>query len=455
MESLSTPLAKKHLFTNKELAALLVPLILESALNMLIGMCDTIMVSKCGEAAVSGVSLVDTISNLFLNLFAAAATGGAVVCSQYLGHKDEEKARNTAKNLVILSVIAGAIVAAIIIPLKANIISLVFGRIEDDVERYAGDYFLWVAISYPFLSIYQGVAAICRSESKTNRTFIVAILMNAINIVGNAILIFIFDLGPSGAGISTLLSRIVGAGVLFVPLLKKDELLSLSGIFRTRLDMSLTKRIMRIALPSGIEGSLFHVGKISVTSLVSSLGTSAVAVNAVIANYNSYSNIPGVAINLAIITVIGQCRGDDNFDDIKYFTRKLIALIYALTFMVNLPLYIWTPQVVAIYGLEPSSIATAVPIARGCLLACFLIWPLSFATPNVLKAVGDAKYVMIVSFASMWIMRVLGAYILILVFGFGVDGVWYAMYMDWILRSILYCTRYINGKWKGKKVIDD
>lgn len=455
MESLSTPLKKNHLFSNKELAALLVPLILESALNMLIGMCDTIMVSKCGEAAVSGVSLVDSISNLFLNLFSAAATGGAVVCSQYLGHKDERNARETARNLVILSVIAGIIVALVIVPLKMNIIDLFFGHIESDVRGYAGDYFLWVAISYPFLAIYQGVAAICRSESKTERTFVVAFLMNAINIVGNAILIFIVNLGPTGAGISTLLSRIVGAGVLFALLLRKDELLSISGITKTRLSKALTKRIMRIALPSGIEGSLFHFGKISVTSLVASLGTSAVAINAVIGNYNSYSNIPGVAINLAIITVIGQCRGNNDFDDIRYFTHKLIGLTYALTLLVNLPLYIWTPKVVAIYGLEPTSIITAVPIARRCLLACFLIWPLSFSTPSVLKAVGDAKYVMFVSFASMWLMRVLGAYIFILVFDIGVEGVWFAMYLDWIVRSILYCTRYKNGKWKSKKVIDD
>ncbi len=455
MQFSSRTIKAKHIFSNKELVALLVPLVLESALNMLIGMCDTIMVSKCGEAAVSGVSLIDSISNLFLTLFSAAATGGAVVASQYIGHKEDEKAKQSAKNLIILSILAGLFFTLLLIPFRANVVDLFFGQIEDDVRGYANDYFLFVAISYPFLAIYQATAAICRSESKTRRTFFVALAMNAINIFGNAILIFVLNLGPTGAGIATLLSRVVGAFVLFVMLLRKDELLSISGILHTRLDKKLTKRIMRIALPSGIEGSLFHVGKLLVTSLVAILGTSAVAINAVINNYNSYSNIPGNAINLAIITVIGQCKGNDNFEDIKYYTRKLLAITYISTLLVNAPLYIWTPQVVAIYGLESTSILQAVPIGRRCLIACFLIWPLSFSLPNVLKACGDAKYVMIVSFASMWLMRVLMAFVFIKLLNIGVEGVWFAMYLDWIARAIMFCSRYKRGNWKRIRLIDD
>ncbi len=257
---IQSSLTKQHLFSNKELFSLLVPLVLESALNMLIGMCDTIMVSQCGEAAVSGVSLVDSVSNLFLTLFSAAATGGAVVCSQYLGHNEEANAKETARNLVILSTIAGLAIAVIILPLKMQIIDLFFGHIEADVRGYADDYFLFITLSYPFLAIYQGLAAICRSESRTRRTFFVALAMNGINISGNAILIFIVGLGPMGAAIATLVSRIVGAGILFVLLLRKKELLSISGITHTKLNRNLTRRIMKIALPSGVEGSLFHVG---------------------------------------------------------------------------------------------------------------------------------------------------------------------------------------------------
>lgn len=442
------------MFSNKELVALLVPLILESALNMLIGMCDTIMVSRCGEAAVSGVSLVDTVSNLFLTLFSAAATGGAVVCSQYLGHKEEENARETARNIILLSVIAGVFVALVILPFRMQVIDIFFGHIATDVRTYAGDYFFFVTLSYPFLAIYQAEAAICRSESKTKRTFLVAVVMNIVNIAGNAILIFIFNLGPTGAAISTFASRVIGAGILFFSLLDKKELLSISGITRTKINRKLTKRILKIALPSGIEGSLFHVGKILVTSLVSSLGTSAVAINAVINNYNSYSNIPGNAINLAIITVIGRCRGNDNFDDIKYYTRKLLAIIYAATLAVSIPLYIWSPEVVSFYGLEQSSIVQAVPIARRCLVVCFLIWPLSFSVPSVLKAVGDAKFIMYVSFSSMWIMRVFGAFVFIKLLNVGVEGVWFAMYLDWVVRSILFIYRYKSEKWKKISVID-
>lgn len=442
------------MFSNKDLVALLVPLILESALNMLIGMLDTIMVSRCGEAAVSGVSLVDSVSNLFLTLFSAAATGGAVVCSQYLGHKEEENAKQCARNLILLSIISGMLVVLAILPFRMNVIDLFFGNVASDVRSYAGDYFLYITLSYPFLAIYQAEAAICRSESKTKRTFLIALVMNIINIVGNAILIFAFNLGPKGAAISTLISRIIGAGILFAMLLDRNELLSINGILHTKLDKKLTKRILKIALPSGIEGSLFHVGKILVTSLVASIGTSAVAINAVINNYNSYSNIPGNAINLAIITVIGQCRGNDNFADISYYTKKLIAIIYASTLVVSIPLYIWSPEVIAFYGLEPNSIVQAVPIARRCLLVCLLIWPLSFSMPSVLKAVGDAKFVMYVSFISMWITRVFGAFVFIKILNVGVEGLWFAMYIDWIVRSIFFIYRYKSNKWKQINVID-
>lgn len=455
METLEIKKKQNHLFSNKALVALLVPLVLESALNMLIGMCDTIMVSRCGEAAVSGVSLVDSISNLFLNLFGAAATGGAVVCSQYLGHKEKKNAQDTAKNLVFLSTIAGVFVAVVLLPFRMQVIDFCFGKIADDVRVYAGEYFFYVAISYPFLALYQAFAALCRSEAKTKRTFYVAVVMNAINIGGNAIFIFALNLGPKGASIATLISRIVGAIALYIMLRRKDEDLSIDGILHTRLDKRLMKRILKIALPSGIEGSLFHFGKILVTSFVSALGTSAVAINAVINNFNAYSNIPGNAINLAIITVIGHCRGNDNFEDIKYYTKKLLAIVYVATLVVNTPLFIWTHKVVAIYGLEESSIAAAIPIARRCLLACSLIWPLSFSVPNVLKAVGDAKYIMVVSFTSMWLTRVFGAFVFINILNVGVEGVWFAMYIDWVVRSVLFCSRYKSGKWKKINVIDD
>ena len=240
---------------------------------------------------------------------------------------------------------------------------------------------------------------------------------------------------------------------MFILLHKGTDKLSLKGILSGPFSPDLIKRILRIGIPAGIEGATFNLGKIFVQSLTASLGTSALAINAVTGNFNSYSNIPGNGINLAMITVIGQCRGRRNFDDISYYTKLLIALVYISVFITVLPMFILAPQVISIYGLEKDSIQQAIPMARLCLFMCFAVWPLGFTLPNMLKAVGDVRFIMLASFSSMWLFRVLGAYILVRGLGFGVEGIWYAMYMDWIVRGMLYFWRVASGRWKTKEVI--
>ena len=444
---------EKHMYLRRDLAALIIPLIIDSFLSILIGMADTIMVSTNGEAAVSGVSLVDTISNLLVQLFAAFATGGAVVVAQYLGSGDKEKAKDSAKNLIYISAIISVIMTIVVMPVRGIIIDTCFGDIGEDVRAYTDDYFVPILLSYPFLAIYSALTALSRAENRSVRTMLVSVMMNAINIGGNAILIFIYGLGPRGAGIASLASRGMGCIVMFILLHKGTDKLSLKGILSGPFSPDLIKRILRIGIPAGIEGATFNLGKIFVQSLTASLGTSALAINAVTGNFNSYSNIPGNGINLAMITVIGQCRGRRNFDDISYYTKLLIALVYISVFITVLPMFILAPQVISIYGLEKDSIQQAIPMARLCLFMCFAVWPLGFTLPNMLKAVGDVRFIMLASFSSMWLFRVLGAYILVRGLGFGVEGIWYAMYMDWIVRGMLYFWRVASGRWKTKEVI--
>lgn len=441
------------MYSRRSLAALIIPLIIDSFLSILIGMADTIMVSTNGEAAVSGVSLVDTISNLLVQLFAAFATGGAVVVAQYLGSGDKEKAKDSAKNLIYISAIISVIMTIVVMPIRGIIIDTCFGDIGEDVRAYTDDYFVPILLSYPFLAIYSALTALSRAENRSVRTMLVSVMMNAINIGGNAILIFIYGLGPRGAGIASLASRVMGCIVMFILLHKGTDKLSLKGILSGPFSPDLIRRILRIGIPAGIEGATFNLGKIFVQSLTASLGTSALAINAVTGNFNSYSNIPGNGINLAMITVIGQCRGRRNFDDISYYTKLLIALVYISVFITVLPMFILAPQVISIYGLEKDSIQQAIPMARLCLFMCFAVWPLGFTLPNMLKAVGDVRFIMLASFSSMWLFRVLGAYILVRGLGFGVEGIWYAMYMDWIVRGMLYLWRVASGRWKTKEVI--
>ena len=443
----------KHQYSGRELYSLIIPLIADSFLSILIGMADTVMVSSCGEAAVSGVSLVDTISNLLINLFSAFATGGAVVVSQYLGRDDKANARAGAKNLLYISAFVSLMMTAIVLPIRGHIIDLCFGTIEESVRTYTDQYFVPILLSYPFLALYSALTALSRAENRSFRTMGVSALMNVMNIGGNALMIYVVGLGPRGAGISSLLSRIAGFAVMAALLHRKSDILSIDGILKGPVDLSIIRKILSIGIPAGLEGTTFHIGKIMVQSLTASLGTSAIAINAVAGNFNAYSNIPGNGINLALITVIGQCRGKNNFKDISYYTRYLLLLVYISTLAINIPFYILTPNVISFYGLEAASLSAAVPICRLCLVTCTLVWPLAFTLPNMLKAVGDVRFILFASFSSMWIFRVGGAYLMVRAFGMGIEAIWYAMYLDWIARGTLFSLRIASGRWKTKEVI--
>ena len=400
-------MAGKHQFTSRELAALIIPLIADSFLSILIGMADTIMVARCGEAAVSGVSLVDSISNLLITVFSAFATGGAVVISQYLGHKEDDNAKASAVNLIYISAAISLLMTLVILPIRGHVIDFLFGSIEEDVRLSTDEYFVPILLSYPFLAVYSAMTAISRAERKSFRTMAVSAMMNAINIGGNAMLIYHLGLGPRGAGIASLASRVAGCMAMLIMMINRNEDLNIRGL----------------------------------------------PINAVANNYNGYANIPGNGLNLAMITIVGQCRGQNNIKDVRYYTWLLFGLVFIATFIVNIPLFIFSPQVISFYGLQDSSLSAAIPICRLCLVMCTTIWPFAFTLPNMLKAVGDVKYILFASFSSMWIFRVGGAYTMVKLFGMGIEGVWYAMYLDWLCRGILYFWRIRSGKWETKNVI--
>ena len=335
-----------HQYTRKELYSLIIPLIADSFLSILIGMADTVMVSTCGEAAVSGVSLVDTVSNLLITLFSAFATGGAVVVSQYLGRKDKASAILSVRNLIYISVLIALVLSLLMLLFRGFVIDIIFGDIAEDVRAYTDDYFVPILISYPALALFESLTAISRSEGKTGRTMGAAVLMNVVNISGNAILIYAFGLGPRGAGIASLSSRLLGCMMMFAMMYRRSEELSMIGLAKGPISPAMIKRILRIAIPAGIESTVFHIGKILVQSLIATLGTASIAINAVVGNFNSYSNIPGNGINLALITIVGQCSGKNNFKDIYYYTRLMMLAVYLSTLLITIPLYMLTPQVV-------------------------------------------------------------------------------------------------------------
>ncbi len=450
---MATLLKEEKFFSPAFLRNLIIPLLIEQLLTLTIGMADTIMVANVGETAVSGISLVDSLSTLFIQLFAAFATGGAVVSSQYMGRKDKKNASIAAKQLVYITAIFSTSVALIGLVAGKHLLVLIFGRIEEAVMNHAFDYFIFILISYPFLALTNSANALCRSMGKSRITMVVSIIMNVINIGGNAILIYGFNMGTAGAGIASLASRVVGC-VIMLTIISNEKLdIHTGNIFAFIWNGKMITRILRIGLPSGVENSMFHIGKVLVQSLVASFGTASIAANAVVNNICGFANLPGAVIGMASITIIGQCCGAENYKAAKYYARKLLLWVYSMMSITCIFFYIFTPEISSLYNLSEEALRLSIICNRICLLNTIFFWPLSFTLPNFLRAAGDARYTMTVSMISMWTFRVTLAYILGNIFGLGLIGTTWAMIIDWYFRLTLFSIRWLKGRWMTKKVI--
>ena len=439
---------RKPLFTQSQLLKLTWPLLVEQFLAVTVGMADTMMVSRCGEAAISGVSLVDMINNLIIVLFAALATGGAVVVSQYLGAKEQKHANASSGQLILLSALLGVGVGVFCFVLARPMIRLCYGSIDADVLDASVLYLRIIAISYPFLALYNGGAALFRSMGNSKISMQISFLMNVINIVGNAVCIFGFKMGVDGVAWPSVLSRVVAAALILRKCYQKGNAITVPKT--TRLDAKMTKRILGIGIPSAFENSLFEAGRILVVSMISTFGTVQIAANAVANNLDGMGVIPGKAISLAMITVVGRCIGAGDHEQTVYYTRKLLLWAYITMGLSNGAILLFLRQLVGIYALSGETMElaiTLVTIHAGCAI---IFWPLSFVLPNALRAANDVKFTMVVSILSMACWRLGFSYLLCVRMGWGAVGVWVAMVIDWTCRVTCFVLRFRSGAWKTK-----
>ena len=442
-----------YLFSNRELANLIGPLVIEQLLAVFVGMADSIMVANVGEAAVSGVSLVDNIMILIINIFAALATGGAVVAGQYIGRKDEKSACKAATQLVWFVSLSAVAIMILVYFGKDIILNQVFGHITAEVKGHADIYLLIVTASIPFIALYNGGAAIFRAMGNSQVSMRVSLLMNAINVTGNAILVFGLRIGTAGVAIPTLISRMAATIVITVLLCNQTRILHIERTLKIRFDGRMIRKILAIGVPNGLENSMFQLGKILVLSLVSTFGTYAIAANAVSNAIALFQILPGMAISLAITTVISQCVGANDYEQVRYYLKKLLAIIYVAMVGTVALIFLALPLILKAYNLSDQTAAAATNIIHFHGISAMIIWPLSFALPAAYRAAGDAKACMYTSIVSMWIFRIGFSYLVGKYMGLGVFGVWVAMVIDWVVRAICFIIRYFNGKWKHGAIV--
>ncbi len=444
---------QRQLFSLRALFRLIIPLVIEQALSVAVGVADILMISVMGEAAVSGIALVNEINTLMIQLLAALATGGAVVVSQYIGRGEAANGRTAAGQLMLVVLALSSLLTAVSLGFNGGILRLIYGDIDATVLQGARVYFYFAAASYPFIGLYNASAALFRSMGNSKVSMMTALLMNILHIGSNAICIYVLRLGIAGVAISSLFSRIMAAVAMQLLLNNRHNAIYLDYRQMFKFVPDMVKRILLIGVPNGLENGMFQIGKLMTQSIVASLGTVALAAHATAGNIMSVAIVPGSAIGLAMITVVGQCMGAGEQKQAVQNVRRMIRMAYAANILLSIVLYAFAGQVLGLYGLEQETITMAKSLIPLFALAMALIWPVSFALANALRAAGDVRYTMLVSMFSMWVFRVGLSSVFAAFFHLGINSVWYAMYIDWIVRSIFIFIRWRSGKWRTKHVI--
>lgn len=440
--------AQEKLYSNTDLRKLILPLVMEQLLAVLVGMLDTVMISGEGEAAVSGVSLVDNINILVINIFAALATGGAVVAGHALGQKKPEQAGKAAWQMVLFMIYSSFITMVLLLVAHKTILRVTFGKVDDAVMGSATVYLLITALSICPLAIYNACAALFRAMGNSKTTMLISLLMNLINFVGNAILIFGAGLGVAGAAIATTVSRTVAAILIFRLMLDEKRVIHFKNRMTWKLEGDLVKKILFIGIPNGLENSLFQLGKLLLLSLVSTFGTSSIAANAVCGTLTNFNILPGMAIGMALLSVSSVCIGAEEIGQTRYYTRKMMGLSWIAMSAMSIIMMVGAPLFLKIYHLTPETEKLAIEVIQFHAVMCMISWVPSFSLPNTLRAAGDVIWTMVIAIVSMWTFRIITAYIFSYAFHLGLMGIWIAMTIDWTFRGICYLLRYRGHKWE-------
>ena len=434
---------------------LLIPVVLEQLLNSIMGTADTMMVSNVGSAAISAVSLVDSINVLVIQAFSALAAGGAIVCAQYIGQRHKEKANESARQVLFIITAISVAVSLFCLVFQKPLLRLIFGSVEEKVMRASEIYFFYTALSFPFIAAYDSAASIFRAQDNTRGPMTISMISNVMNIAGNAIMIWAFHMGVAGAALSTLISRIFCAVVVLIQLRKEREgqEIVVRDYFKIRPNWSMIKRILGIGIPSGVENSMFQLGKLAIQSTVSTLGTAAIAAQAMTNILENLNGIAAIGVGVGLMTIVGQCLGAGRKDEAVYYIKKLCVIAEIVVLTSCLIVFALTKPVTILGGMEKESADMCFHMVMWITIMKPLVWTMAFVPGYGLRAAGDVKFSMITSCCTMWACRFCLCVFLIRVMGFGPMGVWIGMFADWTVRSIIFTWRFHSRKWLQHKVI--
>jgi len=441
------------LFDNRRILKLVLPLMAEQLLAAFIGVADTYMVTSCGESVVSGVAQVDLISTLIVTVFTALATGGTIVASQYLGRRDAAHANVAANQVFLTTAGISLVLMAVCLALRGTLLTAIFGQMEPAVLSAATDYFVMIAISYPFFALFSVCSAILRANGNSFTPMVASILMNLLNVAGNAVFIYGFQMAARGAGLASMLSRIVGFVVLFCLVRRPKYEVGLATLFPLRIDFPMIRSVLAIGIPTSVENLIFHAGRLIVQRFVTSYGTMHLAANAVASNVTNFVVILCSAYGLALTTIVGQCMGAGEKKQARDNILKMAGLCWASMLVLCAAMFLLRYPIAGLYHLEGPTQELTAQLLTVSSIGAAIFWTLSFIPAYGLRAAGDVKYIMWAGIISMWVCRVALAYLFGTVLGLGSVGILLGMTVDWACRGVLFTVRFFRGRWMEKKVV--
>lgn len=440
-------------FTNSDLKNMIAPLFAEQLLVLLVGIADTLVISYTGEASVSGVSLVNMVNTIFIYLFTALASGGAVVISQYMGKQEQALAGESASQLLMFS---GILSAALMIPVlvfKGPLLRGLFGAVEPGVMDACLVYLRISAYSYPAIAVYNAGVALYRSLGKTKVTMKISLVSNVINLIGNLIGVFVLKAGVAGVAYPSLIARAFSAIAISSLCFRKSNGVYYRKKWVFSWNAGLLSRILRIAVPNGIEKGLFQLVKVAVSSIVALFGTWQIAANGIAQSIWSMAALCGLTMSPVFITVIGQCMGAGDPEEAEYYFKKLTKITIIISLLWNGLILAATPLLMRFYALEAQTKELIFQLVLIHNLFNAVAFPFSGAVSSGLRAAGDVKYTTIVSILSTAVGRLILSWLFGMVFNMGVMGIAAAMCCDWTFQAILYILRVRTGKWKYFAVV--
>ena len=443
------------LFTNKALVAMVIPEMLSGILAIVAGLVDSVMVSSAGEAAVSAVSLVDTINLLFITAFTGMANGGSVVTSQYIGSKDHKKACISANQLLYLATAVATGLMAVLLCFRGPVLRLVYGQLDADVFSNASTYFLFTLLGFPFFAMGASATAVLRSARKNRQAVTVAITYNVLNVIGNAILIYGFHMGVAGAAISTSLSRVMYAALGLWLAHKKSLPAHFEGLLKFRLDKDVLRRVFRIGITNGTENSLFHVGKVLISGLLATFGTASIAAYSASYTINNIGWAVIISFSTVMLTVVGQCVGAGETEQAKLNMKKLMGAATATLLVLFSGIFFLRNQLVRLYDFEPETLKMAAYYtAAGALASVTSLYSFSFVPASGFRAAGDIRFTMIFSAACMFVCRVGFSFVAYWIKPeLGPLCIYIGMWADWVVRTVVNIIRFRSGRWIHKRLV--